>query len=328
MRILVGLAIVALGCLWDPAFAQERESNYKHLKPIQSLIGQWKMAGKWEDGKEFVGEEYSAWMLDKNFMRSTGWFQNYEGQRVDYYIVTGWDPRKKQIVETFSTSDGGHSKRVGKFHAKTRIWKCKENGVDGDGKQFSFDVDIHFVADDKIVWKGTNFKGQQPLPPLTFTFTRVKPPAESDRIPEKALAALEFFVGSWEGETSVNGKSIGKSVGDRKWLPGRHAIQMETAGTEDGRQRHGSGITGWDAEEEQLVEHWYTSDGLSATVRYPLDGMKDDAWAGNFSVTYGDGREFAGDCVLKKTASGFEWTAKWVEDGEAMVRKGIAHRVK
>jgi hypothetical protein len=34
------------------------------------MIGQWNMAGAWEDGTEFVGEEYSTWMLDKKLLRA------------------------------------------------------------------------------------------------------------------------------------------------------------------------------------------------------------------------------------------------------------------
>ena len=76
------------------------------------------------------------------------------------------------------------------------------------------------------------------------------------------------------------------------------------------------------------MEYWYTSDGLSAAIHYPLAGMKDNEWAGDFSVTFKDGRQFDGDCVLQKTATGFEWTAKWIQNGEEMIRKSIAKRVK
>lgn len=76
------------------------------------------------------------------------------------------------------------------------------------------------------------------------------------------------------------------------------------------------------------MEHWHASDGLSVTVRYPLAAMKDDIWTGSFSATFTDGQQFDGDCVLQKTATGFEWTAKWVENGQEMVRKSITQRVK
>lgn len=131
------VAVALAGSYGPAASAQESASNYEHLKPIESLIGQWKMAGQWDDGKEFVGEEHSAWMLNRNFIRSTGWFRNHDGERVDYHIVTGWDPKQKQMVQTFSLSDGGHSKRVRTYDEGSRAWKCKEAGVDGTGYPLS-----------------------------------------------------------------------------------------------------------------------------------------------------------------------------------------------
>ena len=109
---------------------QAEGPNYVHLKPIDGIIGHWKMKGQWKDGKPFVGEESSEWTLNLNFIHSRGWFSGYDGKRVDYRIVTGWDPASKKIVEWFSFSDGGHSKRVGTYDATTRLWTSKEEGVD------------------------------------------------------------------------------------------------------------------------------------------------------------------------------------------------------
>jgi hypothetical protein len=151
---------------------------------------------------------------------------------------------------------------------------------------------------------------------------------EPAEISAEALKALKFFVGNWEGETFENGEKIGTDADKRRWAPGKHCLIMTSSGEESGAQVSSSGLSGWDAKGKQLVEHWYGSQGLYAAVRYPLRDMKDDLWKGTFTVIFGDGQAFDGDCELKKTEEGFVWTARWEQDGKENVRKSIARRVK
>lgn len=302
--------------------------HYKHLKPIEWTIGQWKMAGQWEDGVEFIGEERSEWILNKNFMRSIGWYRGYDGKRVDYQIVTGWDPQNEKFVSRFSTSIGGTAKRVETYDPERKRVKGTEHGVDADGQTYSFDVEMQFVSDDEFTWKGTNFQGPVELPVLEFTFTRIKPAEAAGAIPPKALQALQYLVGKWETETYVNGEKVGAGVDRRRWLPGGHAISIVTVGREADAPLRGSAIAGWDAKENQVVEYWYLDSGLSGAIRYPLSGIQEKTWTGNLTVTPPNGQQIDGTCVLEKTDTGFEWTATWQQDGKQMERKGITRRLE
>ncbi|TWU33934.1 hypothetical protein [Novipirellula artificiosorum] len=123
-------------------------------------------------------------------------------------------------------------------------------------------------------------------------------------------------------------QKIGSGTNKRKWLPGDHAISTTLESIEQGAKIKSSAISGWDAKRNQLVERWYSSDGLSSTIRYPLDQIKAKTWKGNFTVTFGDGTEFDGDCLLEKNDDGFIWTAKFMKDGKEQVRKSIARRIR
>jgi hypothetical protein len=163
--------------------AQDVGPNYEHLKPIKGIVGNWKLEGEWKDGTKVEGEESSRWVLNKNFIQSKGWFTSHAGDRIDYQIVTGWDPADKKIVEWFSMSDGSYSKRVGTFDPATRAWASTETGVDVDGKPFSFDVVMKMVDKNTWTWKGTDFKGEETLPSeLNIKFTKVP------RTPKKKAA--------------------------------------------------------------------------------------------------------------------------------------------
>jgi len=151
---------------------------------------------------------------------------------------------------------------------------------------------------------------------------------ESAPIPKEALRALRFFVGTWESETFENGEKIGRDADKRRWAPGKHCLIMTSSGEEGGAKTATTGLSGWDAKGKQLVEHWYTSQGLYAAIRYPLAGMKKDVWEGSLTVIFGDGKAFDGECELKKTEDGFVWTARWEQDGKESIRKSVARRVK
>jgi hypothetical protein len=151
---------------------------------------------------------------------------------------------------------------------------------------------------------------------------------ESATIPKEALRALRFFVGNWESETFENGKKIGRDADKRRWAPGKHCLIMTSSGEERGAKVVASGLCGWDAKAKQLVEHWYGAQGLYAEIRYPLAGMKKDVWEGTFSVVFGEGKAFDGECELEKTEDGFVWTARWEQEGKELVRKSVARRVR
>ena len=158
--------------------------------------------------------------------------------------------------------------------------------------------------------------------------TAVASAAEGPAIPKKALDAMEFFVGKWEGQGTEDGKKLEGELDERKWAPGKHCITMNSKAVEGGVPLRYFGVTGWDAKGKQLVEHWYGSNGMYVIIRYPLAKMKEDIWKGNARVTYGDGTTYKATCQLNKTNAGYRWRSTWEEEGKQMVRESIARRVK
>jgi hypothetical protein len=153
--------------------------------------------------------------------------------------------------------------------------------------------------------------------------------AEPTNIPELALRAMQYRVGQWESTGFIDGVQQDKLGGETtEWTPGRYAIRSVGHHEEDGREVHGTGVIGWDAERQQLVEEWYTSDGSKATFCYTLDEQK-QAGIGTFKWVYGDGRKYEGESVIQvKSNDEWEWKASFIEDGKTHSWRTINRRVK
>lgn len=152
-------AVILLGVF---AYGDQPGPHHKYLEQVEWILGNWDMKGEFSDGTPFVGQESSEWCLNKNFIRSDGWFSDYEGQRVDYHITTGWDPATEKLVAWFSFGDGSHSRRVGTYDPATQSWVSHEEGVDGQGRAIACDVTLQFVNQDSWNWKGRKFRVGSP----------------------------------------------------------------------------------------------------------------------------------------------------------------------
>jgi hypothetical protein len=226
--------------------------------------------------------------LNSNFIHSRGWFSGYDGKRVNYNIVTGWDAASEKIVQWFSYSDGGNSQRVGTFDPTTKLWTSTEKGVDADGKSFSLDVVIQFDEPDSWSWKGRNSQGVEPQPDLDFTFTRVTPVAAETR-----QAWIKYLAGEWT-TTDKDGHTADESVetgSDGKALVSRGKF---ADGVEYVRQ------VGWEADSNTLVETWYTSSGASVVNRYRNIG--EQKIVGNTTLSDGEGRPGKGTITREKVS--------------------------
>ncbi len=153
--------------------------------------------------------------------------------------------------------------------------------------------------------------------------------AEPADIPELALKAMEFRVGSWESTGFIDGvkqTKLGKET--TKWTPGRYAICCVGQFDEEGKEVHATGVIGWDAERKQLVEEWYSSDGGKATFCYTLDAEK-QAGIGTFKWVYADGRIYKGESfILVKTNDEWVWEASYKVDGKTHTWRTVNRRVK
>jgi hypothetical protein len=313
--------------------------DYEQLKEMKWIIGDWEAEWIVPSGGFLVSEDTPPgtkvhstcsyhWMENKNNIGLK--FRDVIDGKVAHqgFEMVGVDPKSKKIIHWLFSILGGWG--TGEWSAEGKTWRLKWTGTTADGTTYE-GVSHHVKIDPNThTWEIKDAKKNGKHTPNTplITYTRVKTASKSKHVPKKALTALQYFVGSWDGETFQNGDKIGTDKGKRNWLPGKHSIKMTGSGRENGAIISSSGISGWDANGNQIVEHWYDSDGLYAAIRYPLDGMKGNLWKGNFSVTYGDGRQFNGMCKLEKTERGFVWTAEWNEDGKEMVRKSIARRIK
>jgi len=266
---------------------QESGRANEHLKPLEAMLGQWKMKGEWKDGKPFLGEETSVWCLNKNFIQSQGWFSGYDGSRVDYYIITGWDPVSRQIVEWFSFGDGGHSQRVGEYNAATRSWVSHEQGVDGKGMVSSCDVTVQFVDQDSWTWKSTNvLEGSESRPDLSFTFTRTSPSAAVDY-----QQWIKYLAGRW-------------TTTDQAGVANDELVEIASGGkslVSCGAFADGVEFTrhfGWEADTKTLVETWYLSSGTHLVNRYQeIDGQK---CVGKTTIANSEGQTAHGTIVRER----------------------------
>ncbi len=150
---------------------------------------------------------------------------------------------------------------------------------------------------------------------------------EPAAIPKKARDAMSFFVGDWEGDTYESGEKVETSASRRSWAPGKYCLTVEGEGDLNRGRIRAAGVTGWDTKANAVIEYWHASGGESLMVCYPLDKMKDNAWDGTHRLTSGDGKVTEGECRLTKTPDGFEYVARWMEEGKEVVRKSVARRV-
>jgi hypothetical protein len=265
MRLL-GLLLLAMGAVLivtPPGRAEEIAGpHYEHLKPLEMIIGQWKMEGQWQDGAKIVGEESSEWFLNKNAIHSHGWFLNRAGQRVDFHIVTGWDPATRQIVQKFTDSDGTHSERRGRYDPVTKSLTGQHKGVSANGETFSYDVTLGLANPDEFTWKGTNVQGPEPLPDLEFTFKRVEP-TEGER-------AFNSFMDLAVGGTWIRSDDV-QMQHTYQWSVGSKFVQH----TAKGGSRPFVTMIGVDPRSKQCTWWFYNEDGSvgMATLEQTGDGV-------------------------------------------------------
>ena len=319
--VALGLVGAGLCTAAEPVPFSWGHSNHEQLKDLKYFIGEWRHVGT------IMGEPYEAdakaeWAMNRNLIKETANIRN-KGDKQDFMGLVGWDAPTKSIRMWGFWMNGI---RIAGTRSKTQDgWKSKFTVSHPNGENTEVEGVLTIV--DKNTYKYDDGG-------VIFTSTRKKKSAttgstsEQGGIPARARRALSFFLGKWESETYQNGEEIGEDNDSRTWLPGKHAILMKTVGTENGAQLHSSGISGWDAKGKQIVESWHSSDGLFATIRYPIQGMTKDMWSGDFTVTFGDGSRYDGECSLHVQKKGWTWVARWVEDGKQMERKSVTRRVK
>ena len=153
---------------------------------------------------------------------------------------------------------------------------------------------------------------------------------ESAGIPKVILDQLEYRVGTWESTLLIDGvEQPGKNREVTEWAAGgKYATGTTQCFVEDGATRNSVGVSGWNPERKQLVEHWHVSDGAYGGFYYKIDKEK-GAWVGTFRYIEPSGKRIEGKSVVeKKSNDEWIWKGSWVEDGKERTRSAVNHRVK
>ena len=155
-----------------PTFDETPGPGYEKLKPIEWMVGDWQVEGKWGDGKVHAGEEHAEWIFNKNFILGQGWFTDRDAKRVEYMYLVVWDPNSRKIVMPILDSFGGHFIRTGDLAAATNTVTSRQAGILGTGEETSLDQVSKLIDRNSYEWTGTNVKGPVKLPDIKITFSR------------------------------------------------------------------------------------------------------------------------------------------------------------
>lgn len=177
-------------------------------------------------------------------------------------MAVGWQLAYKEF-----TAQGGR----GDIHGKT------------DEGEYHGELQTTVVNHDQWKWtiKGKTSDGKE-----LEVSAKFKRRALASSIPPRAARELGFMVGKWETEMTVNGVRTGTATHEREWAAGKHCLTMSWKAEEKGVPVTAHGISGWDAETKEVIEHWYDSLGRHNSVRWPLAKMKNNSWEGTTTRTY------------------------------------------
>ncbi|MHB8898359.1 MAG: DUF1579 family protein [Thermoguttaceae bacterium] len=163
----------------EPVAAPGLDANpgpgYEHIKFLAFSIGKWKLEGDLPDGL-YTGEEVNEWFLDKNFIRTKGWGQEAGQERVDYELLTGWDPAAKKVLMRYIGSDGQLATREGTYDAAKNCLTSKHAAVDASGVESTATVVEQYLDNDRFLLKFTDVtEAGKPQPDFQAKATRAGP---------------------------------------------------------------------------------------------------------------------------------------------------------
>lgn len=153
--------------------------------------------------------------------------------------------------------------------------------------------------------------------------------ADPPQVPEKVLKELDFMAGKWEAVATEGDNPYRTLSDERVWSPGKHCLIFAWTGEkQDGSKLYASAVSGWNQGINQVMEHWYYSDGTWFEVCYPVEKMKDSVWEGTMSWCETDGRKISGTCRLEKSKGEYTWIAEWTEEGQKHMAKLRTRKVR
>lgn len=157
MLNLASLAVVASMAIGQ---AEEKSANYQHLKPLESLIGQWVFEGPVQEDSPLlkkgtvirVVNEYK-WGLNKNVVVMNG-SAEVAGKRVlEVLEVISWSPKSENVVIGSFQSTGSSSH--GKWNINGDMLTVKFRGHEADGTEVTSTNIVTIVGKDRLTWQST-----------------------------------------------------------------------------------------------------------------------------------------------------------------------------
>ncbi len=261
---------------------QDPGPSCQHLTFLEPIIGNWRVVTNEGDKIISDGQEGSEWILNKNFIRSTGWSQ-FRGQQAQYEFYTGWDPRAKEVFQwAVGATDSVYSFmwRSGSYDPAERTWTSRHRTALSDGGQENMVVKIRFTSDDriKIDFLENRLNGAA-MPDQHDTFTRAEPAAAPpmDNNPGPGyehIKFLDFSIGKWKLEADLpEGRYLGEEVNE--WFLDKNFIRTKGWGQIAGQERVDYELLmGWDPAAKKVVMRYVGSDGQLATREGTYDSAK------------------------------------------------------
>ncbi len=158
----------------EPEFDNTPGPGFAHLKFFDFSVGKWKLEGDLPLVGKYVGEEVNKWVYDKNFMHTIGQGTLADGTRINYELLSGWEPVKKVVVMWIIGSDGAHSRREGTYDPNTKTLTSRETGMDAHGVESSATIQEQYMDNDHFLLKITNHvHGKENVPDAEVTVTRI-----------------------------------------------------------------------------------------------------------------------------------------------------------
>ena len=124
-------------------------SNYKHLKELEWLIG------NWTDGDEKGRIKTTCqWTKNKNFIRRSFVASTQDRIDISGMQIIGWDPAKKQIRSWVFDSDGGFAE--GFWTQKDKKWYVQMQGTLPDGRKATSTNVFTIIDENQFDWQSIN----------------------------------------------------------------------------------------------------------------------------------------------------------------------------
>ena len=191
--ILCGfLALFLSGCLMAPSIEEIEAMMAKPERPAELNMLD-KMAGTWEMTGEMVtpmpremaarleaesgeppetmamkAQTTMSWCLDNMFMKSEGWHEMPDGERMRFNEFITWDARKGKFHSWWFSNWGETGEGWMSFAADGQSCTMQARGMTADGTKKSYKGTFTFVDDDTMTW---TFTEHGPMGPMTMKGT-------------------------------------------------------------------------------------------------------------------------------------------------------------